>query len=271
MDVLKISDSSTNLILDQEKENSDFFPLFDFFFYQENNLDKCLIFHNKELKENINRNNLGKKFLRINKSKRGRKTFSENQKRVHGNNTFDNIERKIQVHFLTFLINFSNDALKTEYKYSNYSFKQINYKDKTTINQVYTSFLKRSSIKDILKFEISDKYKRYNKNSNKELLEKVISSSTWLSNLFNMKYLKLFNYYYYNKEEPLKKIIFENKEIILSPKTKSFYELLERDKNKKLRGKIIETVKLVYFNGYDCNFIPFSTKNVSSPEEKENP
>ena len=258
MDVLKISDSSTNSILEPEKENSDFFPLFDSLFYQENNLDKCLIFPYKELKENINRNNLGKKFLRINKSKRGRKTFSENQKRVHGNNTFDNIERKIQVHFLTFLINFSNDALKTEYKYSNYSFKQINYKDKTTINQVYTSFLKRSSIKDILKFEISDKYKRYNKNSNKELLEKVISSSTWLSNLFELKYLKLFNYYY-NKEEPLKKIIFENKEIILSPKTKSFYELLEKNKNNELREEIIKAVKSIYFNGCDSNNNHFST------------
>ena len=160
MDVLKISDSSTNSILDQEKENSDFFPLFDFFFYQENNLDKCLIFHNKELKENINRNNLGKKFLRINKSKRGRKALSENQKRVHGNNTFDNIERKIQVHFLTFLIGLCNEELKSEYKHSNYSFKQknllflfyllnnydkkklINYKDKTNINYKTTSFLK---------------------------------------------------------------------------------------------------------------------------------
>ena len=246
MDVLKISDSSTNSILDQEKENSDFFPLFDFFFYQENNLDKCLIFHNKELKENINRNNLGKKFLRINKSKRGRKALSENQKRVHGNNTFDNIERKIQVHF--FLIGLCNEELKSEYKHSNYSFKQINYKDKTCINKEYTSFLKKSSIKDILNLEISDKYKRYNKNTNKELHEKVISSSEWLTNLFQMKFLDLFKYYY-NREKPLNKIIFENKKIILSPKTKSFYELLKRYKD--ISKDIIRIANKCYLNGND--------------------
>ena len=74
-----------------------------------------------------------------------------------------------------------------------------------------------------------------------------------------MKYLKLFNYYYYNKEEPLKKIIFENKEIILSPKTKSFYELLKKNKNNELREEIIKAVKSIYFNGSDGHNNHFST------------
>ena len=55
-----------------------------------------------------------------------------------------------------------------------------------------------------------------------------------------MNSLKLFKYYY-NKEKPLNKISFENKEIFLSPRAKTFYDLLE--KNKDTREEIIEVTK----------------------------
>ena len=94
--------------------------------------------------------------------KRGRKRLKmENKKAIHGSKNFDNIQRKIQVHFLSFLINFCNDALKTEYTQFRHSFKQINYKSKTTVNFNHTSFLKKSSIKDLLNLEISEKYSTY--------------------------------------------------------------------------------------------------------------
>ena len=201
--------------------------------------------------------------------KRGRKRLKmENKKAIHGSNNFDNIQRKIQVHFLSFLINFCNDALKTEYTQFRHTFKQINYKSKTTVNFNHTSFLKKSSIKDLLNLEISEKYSAYNKFENKKLLDKIILKSKWLNDLFEMNYLKLFDYYY-NKEEPLYKIIFENKEILLSSKTKSFYYLLE--KNQDLKQEIIDTAKLVYFNGNDGFDNPFPKIKVLPSEEKENP
>ena len=201
--------------------------------------------------------------------KRGRKRLKmENKKAIHGSNNFDNIQREIQVHFLSFLINFCNDALKTEYTQFRHSFKQINYKSKTTVNFNHTSFLKKSSIKDLLILEISEKYSTYNKFENKKLLDKIILKSKWLNDLFEMNYLKLFDYYY-NKEEPLYKIIFENKEILLSSKTKSFYYLLE--KNQDLKQEIIDTAKLVYFNGNDGFDNPFPKIKVLPSEEKENP
>ena len=201
--------------------------------------------------------------------KRGRKRLKmENKKAIHGSNNFDNIQRKIQVHFLSFLINFCNDALKTEYTQFRHTFKQINYKSKTTVNFNHTSFLKKSSIKDLLNLEISEKYLKYNKFENKKLLDKIILKSKWLNDLFEMNYLKLFDYYY-NKEEPLYKIIFENKLILLSSKTKSFYYLLE--KNQDLKQEIIDTAKLVYFNGNDGFDNPFPKIKVLPSEEKENP
>ena len=43
--------------------------------------------------------------------------------------------------------------------------------------------------------------------------------------------------------------MFGNEEIILSKKTKSFYYLLEKGKNKDLKQELITTAKIVYFGG----------------------
>jgi len=164
--------------------------------------------------ENDNNENEQKNIFTAYKShKRGRYCRKENKYEVHGSDSWDNIERKIQVHFLTFLINFCNDALKAEYEHSKYTFKQINYRDKTRISHMHKQHLKGCNIKDILNLEISNKYKNYQRNANKDLLNKV-ESSDWLDKLFQMNWIELFNYYY-NNEKPLNKIIFENKEIFL--------------------------------------------------------
>ena len=125
------------------------------------------------------------------------------------------------------------------------------------MNFDYVSKLKNSSIKDLLNLEISDKYKAFNKNHNQIILSRI--ENEWLKKLFEMNYLEIFKYYY-NNEKPLKKFVFEGKEIVLSSKTKSFSFLL--DKNKKLSEKIIDTAKIVYFsdNSYESHF---STTNIS--------
>ena len=151
--------------------------------------------------ENDNNGNHQINIFTVYKShKRGRYCYKENKHGVHGSDSFDNIERKIQVHFLTFLINFCNDALKAEYEHSKSTFKQINYRDKARIIISYIQQLKYSNIKDILNLEISNKYKNYQRNANKDLLNKV-ESSDWLDKLFQMNWIELFNYYY-NNEKP---------------------------------------------------------------------
>ena len=256
-----------------------------------------------------------KNLFSIESHKRGRKTH-KNGPIIHRSDSFDNLLRKIQVHFLNFLIDFCNEALKTEYENSDYSFKQINYKVKEEIEYSYLKNLKHCSIKDILNFDINifhverreirlGKYSTHKINKqilyhflkflinfcndaleeenlnihypndsglikflfpqryyifyshfnlkektiedilkldipaqlpifgdgNRKLLEKIGSLSPRLTNLFKMKVLKLFKYYY-NKEKPLNKISFENKEIYLSPRTKTFYDLLGKKKNR---------------------------------------
>ena len=60
------------------------------------------------------------------KKKRGRKAKkSPKYNNVYDNTTFDNLQKKIQVHFLSFLINISNDAISN---ILNYKEKEKNFK-----------------------------------------------------------------------------------------------------------------------------------------------
>ena len=198
-----------------------------------------------------------KNLFSIKSHKRGRKTH-KNGPIIHRSDSFDNLLRKIQVHFLNFLIDFCNDALRTEYDNFD-SFKQINYRYKERINCSHLKLLKQYSIRDILNIDISEKYKTLRAEQNRILCEKIESSSIWLDALFQMNFLQLFKYYY-NDGKPLNKIYFKEREIFLSPKTKPFYCLLE--KNKNLKYEIIEVVKICYLK--ENNNIFSIEKNQSS-------
>ena len=221
-----------------------------------------LIQINERAKENINKISTHSTPRRSNfivytndkKKKRGRQNKKNNKTPVHNSAQFDNLQRKIQVHFFTFVIDFCNEALKKEFKCFKKTFKNVNYKNKNTINYEYNFGLKKLCIKDILSMKISKKFKRYKKSYNKDLLESIENSSPWLDKLFQMNYLELFSYYF-NNGNPLDKIMFENKEIKLSKKTQSFYYLLE--KNKNLRKNLINTAEIVYFDGKDIDEYPF--------------
>jgi len=176
------------------------------------------------------------------KNKRGRKSNNSQARVIHSKKSFDNILRKIQIHYLSFVINFCNDALKMEKFSPGFTFKQIKTEIKRTVNFQHVSELKKSSIGDLLKLDISSKYKNHKISINKELYDIVKNKSKWLNELFNMKYLELFKYYYNNGEKPLDKI----KEVILSTKTKSFYYLIE--KNKDSKHELISAIYEVYFN-----------------------
>jgi hypothetical protein len=177
---------------------------------------------------------------------RGRKSTKLLNNKTHRKSDFDNILEKIQVHFINFIINLSNDALKI-IKGKNFrkAFKNINYDFKKKINIDYIKKLQSYSIKDILIIDISSKYTTLPKNFNKILIDELWNSSNWLEEYFNMKYISLFNYYYNNEN------IINGKEIIFSSKTKSFKDLLENKKNEDIKDLIVEAVKCAYFNGYN--------------------
>ena len=177
-----------------------------------------------------------------------------NKKRYESSG-LDNIKKKIQGHFFSFIIDISNDALLTLNKKRKSLFKRIDYKEKQKCNYKEFEKLKKSSIKKVIKMNISPKFTKKKKNYNKKLLAKLLAKISnkpnWLDKFFDMNYMKLFNYYYNNKK-PLTKIIFEGNNIELSEKTKCFYYLLE--KNPKDKNKLINTITNDYFYGYDTLF-----------------
>ena len=224
----------------------------DLFFESENSIQRC----NKSSVKNIFNLSKNKKIMKDKKGKRGRKIKKENislkQRKIHKKTDFDNLLRKIQVHFLNFLIDFCNEALKTEFVNFPFSFKRIKANTKEKINSKNVTEFKEKTINDLLHLDISSKYKRFQKTHNKNLLKNErIKNSKWLNDLFNIKYIELFNDYY-NDRFPLNKKIFKNKIIILTKNTKNFYYLLEQ--NKDIRKELINTSIDVFGFG----FKPFS-------------
>lgn len=195
--------------------------------------------------------------------KRGRK--SRKKKKFHLKSDFDNVLTKIQIHFLNFLINVSNDVLKATLTKNNLHFKHINYYFKKQITYEHIKYLKTVPIKVLLEKDISSKYRKYSKDFNSKILQQVIPSSKWLEEFFNMKYLSLFRIYY-NNCKPLKQINFNGKNINLSLNTKSFFNLLKKNRIKLMRAKIISTVQDAYFDGYknmDAKFHVIKTEEIN--------
>ena len=202
--------------------------------------------------KDFNKKNKQKKILiKINqtKRKRGRKTNVIKEVYSHTANDSDNLLVKIHADFLNFIINLSNDALLTEFgSNQTYNFKKISYSLKKTIN--YSKFLKykRFSIKEILCLEISKKYKIIDKKINEKTLNEVCKLSSWLSDFFNLNYLNFFEFYY-QRNPKINKICFQNKDIILSNKTKSFNNLLL--KYKDLNSNLVNIVNKLFLPGFN--------------------
>ena len=78
--------------------------------------------------------------------KRGRKSLRK-EKRPHDRNTIDNLLRKVQVHYLTFITTFLNNALITLNKRK--KFKKLDYKNKRNIKfQILQFFSKVSQVQE---------------------------------------------------------------------------------------------------------------------------
>ena len=175
--------------------------------------------------------------------KRGRKSKGNKKRKEHDSSAPDNIMTKIQIHFLTFIINLINDYIKYFLKAKRIKFYQFAHSETRKISKQYLYELKNLTIKDLLlKLKISPKFKKCNEDNNINNLKKL-NKYPWFENFVEMNYLYLF-YLYYNNKQPLEMFIIGDKNIILSKKTKSFYYLLQ--KNKQTEEDILKAVEDFY-------------------------
>ena len=251
----KINSMETNISKDEFEENNEYnFTIDDSI--KEFLKEIEIIQHNKNNNENTSK---GKKFFNVKTLiNRGRKRINlegeKNNQKKHKKTDLDNILTKVQVHFITFIVNITNEIKSRVIKqdqFNQFNFLDIDYNLKKKINFKTFENLKTYKVKDILQLPASKKYKSLsNKDDyNKMILKLVYNSSEDLKELFNMNYLSLFEIYY-NDCKPLKRIILKGKEFILSDELKCFYNLVEKNNyNDDEKNLFIESTKNAYF----CN------------------
>jgi hypothetical protein len=98
---------------------------------------KSLFIQNKK---SIKKNKI--KFITSTKKKRGKQSKRNPKKEIHSSTTYDNILRKIQTHFLNFLISFINDCVKSQARNKKVYFKKFNYDMKKQISKAYLDEIK---------------------------------------------------------------------------------------------------------------------------------
>ena len=208
------------------------------------------ILDNKEdaFSKNIN-------FKTILRQKRGRKIKEGKKKKnnkCHCSDDFDNIQRKIQVNFISFLIRLANDVLKSVFgPKTKFNFKHVDYELKKIVNHDYIEFLKKCKYSDIMKMKISPKNKKFGEDSNKKTFIEVCMRSDILKKIFEKKYLYIFQNYYCNFLNGKNEIDFEGLKMTLSSKTKTISNLLEKNQSNKEKFKNV--VRDVYFSEFNYN------------------
>ena len=171
--------------------------------------------------------------------KRGRKRNKNDKKKTHDKNSSDNLLRKIQVHYLTFIISFINEILQNlDIKLK---FNQIDYKFKMNISNKYLESLKSKTIGQIICNKISPKYKY--KEDNALIYEKI--EDTLIKRVLSENYLTLFRNIYYNSCYKINLREYGlDKTIILSKQVKMFKDLVKKfdskNENKIIINKIIK-------------------------------
>ena len=171
--------------------------------------------------------------------KRGRQTNLKEEKKTHDKFSDDNILRKIQVHFISFIILFLNDILRSFGIKE--KFLKLDYKFKKDVNKKKVAELKKKNIGEIVSNKISTKYKM-DENTNSNLYE-YLKINEVLAKIFDINYMTLFKMYYMKKEKNADLRIFGiEKEISLSKKTETFHEFLEEEKSKSKDEEYIRKI-----------------------------
>ena len=198
-------------------------------------------------KEEDNKNRTPNLIFSTTKKKRGRKQEKKGKTRTlktHNKFTSDNLLRKIQVHYLTFIIYFMNDFL---YKLGyNERFYKFDYEFKKNVKKEFVESLKSQNIGEIISsFPISSKYriskdKTINENENIVLQFK---KNKILNQLFSQNYLQLFKKIYYKNNKCINLKEFGlNEKIILSNKVKMYQDLV-KNFDKGYKDKLNKCVK----------------------------
>lgn len=237
----------------KDDNGSNIFPFFQNIIKDTNNLDeeskekkKDIYFNDKKEKEEqshqLKDDNVenSTKFI-VKKRKRGPMKKKANNK-THRPDATDNCLRKINVHYLAFIVSFLNDILeKLKYKKKFYKL-QYEFKIKTKKKDINS--LKTKNIGQIIANNISDKYKNKDADYNRKLLKQI--KHKVLNNILSENYLVLFKKFYFKSKNIINLGEYGlDKTISLSNKVKMFKDLLLKDgvNNKSFYRNMLRCIK----------------------------
>ena len=187
------------------------------------------------------------------KKGRGRIIKIESNAKIHDKFSTDNLLRKIQVHYLNFIVAFLNDILdKLKIKQK---FLKLDYEVKKNVNKKYVESLKKQNIGEIICHKISVKYRHQDENANMKIYE-IIKENEVLNKILSENYLKLFKKIYYKSNNIINlKEYGLDENIVLSKKVKMFKDLLKDNEALDENKEYIKNIKECAIQNYIPNFI----------------
>lgn len=223
----------------------------------------------KENKSNFSTNEINENIeikMEIDKPKRGRKSNGKKVK-PHTAACVDNIIRKIQVNFLSFVIYYANDLMRSiipRNQRKKLKFNHLQYKLKNCINLLTLNCFRRKTMGEILQMKETNKNKGDKSITNKDkyfAFRKM--NNAVLENFFNKTYVYIFENYYMN-EGNLE--YFENVKINTSFNTKNgtFNNLREHIPLPDEKVTII--VRRYFIDGYKLYKNKFKVKKLKLME-----
>ena len=184
------------------------------------------------------------------KSGRKRKRQLKEGEKTHDRYCPDNILRRIQVHYLNFIIDISNELLN----YLGYKdeFIDIDYEIKKVISKKKLSSLKKLNIGQIICQKKSPKFKKHNEEKNKIIFEKV-NKDKKVNQFLSQSFLELFKEVYLKD----KRLINENGlNFQLSEKVKTYEDLLNNEKKddeiNDYKNKINDVIQNNFIKMFKC-------------------
>ncbi len=206
-----------------------------YFIIDEKNLNNNL--KNIRLTKTNEKNSTSENILSSKKRKSKIKKKLISIKKIHTASDDDNILRKVQVIFISFIIYYSNDVISHLFDGDKniIYFKDIDYQLKKRVKNDWVENLKSKTIKEIIELKITPKIKKKKENENKTILKIILEKYPSIEEFFKTNYLDLFRQYFNNKNDIFK---VNGRIIPLSERTKqkTFISLIK--KNDVLKEKI---------------------------------
>ena len=201
-----------------------------------------------------------------------KKLNNKKRKKEHSKFEKDNVLKKINIHYISFIVKFINYKIKNLLSKHHPLFSNLSYNFKRKININNFNELKNKTIGEVIKNEGSNKNKRniiYQKNENEKIFNLVYN--TELKELLDMNYIHFFQEIYAKTNEERN---MENYKKHKYPKDILFFDdfLKSEAKKDKINGELYkERLKYVSKSEFISKGYPFfETKIICKKNIKNN-